>query len=452
MKNITFPGGIHPPESKLTALKAIEELSLPERVMIPLFQHIGTPCEPLVKAGDRVKTGQKIGESSEPVSASVHSSVTGTVVAVCYVTHPMGREINSIIIDTDDHEETVFDSSNVNEWTSKGSAKLKSIIQEAGIVSMGGDGLPAHIKLSPPAGRHVDTLIISGLESEPYLTSDYRIMTERPEDIITGIRILMRILDVNDVFIAIEENKNDVFQKISSLIGADAKIKCCSMKTKYPQGEEKLLIKAVCGREVPSGGWSLDCGCVVFNAGTVAAIMEAVCRNRPFIDRVISVSGPGVREPKNLKVRLGTSFQTVIDACGGLADDCKAVIAGGPMTGVSQWNLDVPVVKTTSAIVCLTDKELQLRKAQACISCGACLRACPMNLVPARIVQYAETKNWSAAHKLGILDCIECGSCSYVCPAKISLVHYIKWGKYETNERLKREKTNAAKLKQKTGS
>jgi electron transport complex protein RnfC len=310
---------------------------------------------------------------------------------------------------------------------------------------MGGASFPTHVKLSPPAGKKIDTLILNGAECEPYLTADHRLMLERTADIITGVKILMRILDVETAYIAVENNKPDAIDAFEQVLGQEKKITCRVVKTKYPQGGEKQLINALTGREVPSGGLPMDCGCVVHNIGTTVAVMEAVCMKRPLIDRVVTVTGPGVQEPKNMKVRIGTTFETVLKACGGLRDLSCKVISGGPMMGITQWSMQVPVVKATSGILCITENEAVGVGSYPCISCGSCLRACPIHLMPTRIVQTVALKRWEAIEKLHILDCVECGSCSYVCPSKINLIHYIKWGKFELLEN--RKKAGAARSK-----
>lgn len=444
MRRFSFRGGVHPPEAKGTGGVPIEVLPVPDQVIIPLLQHTGSSCTPLVKVGDSVKTGQKIGEADGFISANVHSSVTGKVSAISSLPHPVGKEVSAVVIDADEKEEWVSGANEKNNWDAKDPTDIKAIIQEAGIVGMGGAAFPTHVKLSPPAGKHIDTLIITGAECEPYLTADHRLMLERTEDIVTGIRILMRVIDVNRVFFAVEQNKMDAIEKIQSVFGNDSKIECRIVRTKYPQGGEKQLIQALTQKEVPSGGLPMDCGCVVHHVGTALAVMEAVCLNRPLIERVLTITGSGIRQPKNLKVRIGTMFQTAFNTCGGLTEDCKKIISGGPMMGITQWSLNAPIVKTTSGIFCLAEKEVQYVTPRSCISCGFCFRVCPIHLMPARIVQNAELKRWEAVEKLGIFDCMECGCCAYVCPSKINLVHYLKWGKNEILSKREKEKTAKA--------
>ncbi len=438
MKLFTFSGGVHPPDSKTTAALAIEPLPLPERVIIPLLQHTGAPATALVKPGDSVKTGQKIGEAGGFVSSNIHSSVTGKVVAVGPHAHPMGRDVASVEIETADSEVWAEGLNQQSDPTDLSLAEIKDLILAAGIVGMGGAAFPTHVKLSPPAGKKIDTLIINGAECEPHLTADHRLMLERPSDVVTGVRFLMRVLDVKQAFIAIEQNKMDAVEAIRKALGDSAGLECIVLKTKYPQGGEKQLINAVTRREVPSGGLPMDCGCVVQNIGTALAVMEAACLRKPLIERVLTVTGPAIRNPKNLRARIGCSLRQAIDACGGLTENCTAVIAGGPMMGVAQWSLDVPIVKATSGVLCLTAKNVETLAARPCISCGACMRACPIHLLPTRLVQNVELRRWNEAEKLGMLDCMECGSCTYVCPSKINLVHYLKWGKSEVMARRKK--------------
>ena len=440
-KYFTFSGGVHPPQSKLTSKLPVEILPVSDRVAIPLIQHIGAPARSLVSKGDHVEIGQKIGESGGFVSANIHSSVTGKVIEISPVPHIMGRNVSAVIIETEKKEDSLPEEK-TEDWETKDSETLKKAVQEAGIVGMGGAAFPAHVKLSPPAGKKIDVLIINGAECEPFLTADHRLMLERPDDIITGVSILKKILGVKQAIIAVEKNKMDAVEALRSRLNSTG-IECRVVKTKYPQGGEKQLINALTKREVPSGGLPMDCGCVVHNIGTTLAVMEAVCMKKPLIERVLTVTGRGVREPKNLKVRIGTSFKEVINACGGLTEDCKKVLSGGPMMGIAQWNLDVPVIKATSGILCLTEKEVKSSKEQPCISCGACVRACPVNLVPTWIVKNAGLKRWNTTEKLGALDCMECGSCAYVCPSKINLVHYLKWAKLEIMNEKKKEKAKA---------
>ncbi len=439
IKKFSFSGGVHPPESKLTAKEAIGVLPLPKQVIIPLVQHIGAPAKALVKIGDTVKTGQKIGEAGGFVSADVHSSVTGKVIAIAPYPHTLGKDINSVVIEVSENEEwdEGLNTSPIS-WDSKTPKELKEHIIKAGIVGMGGAAFPTAVKLSPPEGKNIDTLIINGAECEPYLTADHRLMLERSDDIVTGVEILARILGVKNTYIAIENNKMDAFESVQKSLNGKSGITLCLVKTKYPQGGEKQLINAVTGREVPSGGLPMDCGCVVQNIGTTLAITEAVTMNKPLIERVLTVTGKGINTPKNLKVRIGTPFSYIIESCGGLKDNCTKLISGGPMMGATQHNMNVPVVKATSGILCLTDSDTKKHKENPCISCGACMRACPINLIPSWIVKDTEMERWDKVRELDVMDCMECGSCSYGCPSKINIVHYIKWAKLELSKTQKK--------------
>ena len=439
IKKFSFSGGVHPPESKLTAQKAIEVLSLPEQVIIPLTQHIGAPANPLVKIGDMVKTGQKIGEAGGFVSANIHSSVTGKIVAIAPFPHPLGKDINSIVIETAENEEWVEGLNVPTSWDSKTPKELKDDIIRAGIVGMGGAAFPTAVKLSPPEGKKIDTLIINGAECEPYLTADHRLMLELTDDIIIGVEILARILGVKNTYITVENNKMDAYKAVKKSIENKLGITLCLVKTKYPQGGEKQLINAVTGREVPTGGLPMDCGCVVQNIGTTFAVMEAVTKNKPLIERVLTITGAGISTPKNLKVRIGTPFKYIIETCDGLKENCTKLISGGPMMGATQYSINVPVVKATSGILCLTDIDTRDYEEKPCISCGACMRACPVNLIPSWIAKNVELERWDKVQNLDVMDCMECGSCSYGCPSKINIVHYIKWAKLEL---LKTQKKN----------
>lgn len=437
MKIFTFSGGVHPPESKSTAAFPTEILPVPERVIIPLLQHAGTPASALVKPGDTVLTGQKIGEAAGFVSANIHSSVTGKVIAVGPHAHPAGVDAPSVEIEVDEKEEWVSDANQPQDWLRLEAADMRELIFDAGVVGMGGTASSTYGKLLPSSGIRIDTLIINGVECEPYLTADHRIMLERSDDLATGVGILHKILQPKRVFVAFEQNKTDGFAALRQAMTGMPDVEWVAVKAKYPQGGERELISALAGREVPLGGLPQDSGCAVFNVGTVLAIMEAVCLRKPLIERVLTVAGPGVVNPKNLKVRIGCSFRHAIDACGGINETCTMVIAGGPMMGAAQWSLDVPIVKATAGILCLSEKSIETLAARPCISCGACMRACPMRLVPARIVQNVGARNWELAEKLGVLDCTACGCCAYVCPSKINLIHYLRWGISEIEHRKK---------------
>jgi electron transport complex protein RnfC len=442
MRLKTFKGGVHAPDRKeLTRDKAIEVLPPPPRVTIPLHQHTGAPCEPLVKEGDSVALGQKIGESQSLVSAPVHASIAGKVTAIQPLPHPaLPNPVLSVVIEAEAPsagEAMAAAGASAPEvwpldggWESLAADEVKRRIREAGVVGMGGAAFPTHVKISPPAAKPVDTLIINGVECEPYLTNDHRLMLERGEEILAGARLLAKVLGVKRAMVGIEANKPDAIRHLSRLAGGPGSgVEVAGLKVKYPQGAEKQLIKALLGREVPSGGLPFDVGVVVQNVGTALAVYEAVARRKPLIERVLTVSGDGVSEPRNLQVRIGTSFARVLEACGLAELDGQAkVIMGGPMMGIAQYSLEVPVVKGTSGI--LVFREGRLEKETACIKCGRCVEVCPMMLMPVRIADYAEKDNFAMCVEYGLKDCIECGACAYVCDTKRPIVHWVKYAKW----------------------
>jgi len=428
-----FRGGVHPQDRKdLSRDKAIETLTLPQRLVVPLSQHIGAPCEPVVSPGDPVKKGQKIGEAKGFVSVPVHAPTSGEVLRVGNSPHPLGRLLPAVEIESDGVDEWADDIHCREDSASLSPDDLRGIIREKGVVGMGGATFPTHVKLSPPEGKAIDTLIINGAECEPYLTADYRLMLEEPEKLIGGMRIMTAILGVERVFIAIERNKSEAIEKMKKNLGNDPYVEVAALEVKYPQGAEKQLIKTLVNREVPSsGGLPMDVGVLVQNVGTAAAIDQAVRLGIPLIERVVTVTGEGIREPKNLRVRIGTPIGILLEYCGGLTEGPGKLILGGPMMGLSQHTTDVPVIKGTSGIVVLPPSQVQAEETQACIRCGTCVRVCPMNLLPNTLGVFATRGLLEQAEKFYVLDCIECGSCGFACPAKIPLVHLIRYAKAE---------------------
>lgn len=427
MKTKTFPRGIHPPEGKnLSEEKPLEHLSPPEKVIIPLHQHFGSPALSLMKKGDEVYLGQKIGEGKSLFSASIHSSVSGKVLAVDGFHHPLGKPAPAVTI-ANDGEDTLFPeiSSNQNPF-SLGPDDIRLLVKEAGIVGLGGAAFPTSVKLTPPKDKPIDTVIINGCECEPLLTADYRLMLEYTDDIIKGAELVRIATGAEKTIFAVENNKKDAFKLFQAQINgfpAEAAL----TKTKYPQGAEKNLISALLKRNVPRGGLPFDVGVIVQNVGTAKAIWDAVAEGRPLYERALTVSGAGVVRPKNLMARIGTPFQAAIDNCGGLHEGVNMLVMGGPMMGLAQWTPEVPVIKGTSGILAWKDgaplPELN------CINCARCVGHCPMGLVPTQLMKYAKHDYLSEAEDWGILDCVECGCCQYSCPAKIPLVHWIKYGK-----------------------
>ncbi len=434
IKKGTFHGGAHPPENKeYTEKKPIERMPAPEQVVIPLQQHIGAPAEPLVKAGDLVKIGDRLSEPKGFVSVPVHASVSGKVLKVTEMPHPLGKKVLSVIIQNDG-ENALSEAIQPNEnYMDLSPDEMKKKIQMAGIAGMGGATFPTHVKLSPPAEKPIDTLIINGAECEPYLTADHRTMLEFPEEILAGVKIIQKILSVKNTYIAIETNKPDAIKKMREVTRKDATIEVAALKVKYPQGAEKQLINAITGREVPTGGLPMDVGCLVQNVGTTRAIYEALAKGKPLYERVSTVTGPGINEPKNLIIPIGTLFRDVIEYCGGYKEDVSKLIMGGPMMGLAQYTDDVPVIKGTSGILLLTEKYVHVADPMPCIGCNRCVDACPMHLVPTTLAEFADFKRYEEAEEWGIMDCIECGTCTFVCPAKRHLLQSIRFGKYEIN-------------------
>ena len=431
----SFHGGIHPPEEKQwSEHKPIEELPPPEEAIIPLQQHIGAPAEPIVQKGDTVKTGQQIGKATKFVSLPVHASISGTVKAIEPRPHPLGTDVLSVVIESDGKDTWIDNITPTPDYMNFSPEEMKTRILNAGIAGMGGAAFPAHVKLSPPPEKPIDTLIINGVECEPFLTADHRLMLEKPDDILKGVKILMKILHVHRVIIGIEKNKPDAIKLFKKKTARQKQISVLPLTVKYPQGAEKQLIKAATGREVPSGGLPMDVGCLVHNVGTTLAIFEAVSSNKPLIERVVTVTGPGVKSPKNLKVRIGTPFQKLIEFCEGYTDSAAKIINGGPMMGIAQFTDQVPVIKGTSGILVLNKKKAYLKPESPCISCARCVDFCPMKLIPSRIATLVEHQKIDEAYDMGLMDCIECGTCAFICPAKRNLVHYIKLGKALWNE------------------
>ncbi len=428
MKLKTFTGGLHPPDNKQwSSHKAIEDCPLPEQLLIPLSQHIGLPADPCVKPGDRVKKGQPVGLAKGFVSVPVHASTSGEVLAVEPRPHPSGRDLPAVVLAPDGADEWV-DGITAARCEDLSPDQMRERIRAAGVVGMGGATFPAHVKLSPPAEKPIDTLILNGVECEPYLTADHRLMLEEPQRILAGIAVMQKVLGVSRVFIGIEANKPDAIAILQKLC-AGTGIEVVPLAVKFPQGAEKQLIKAITGREVPSGGLPMDVGLVVQNVGTAAAIDDAVTHGRPLIERICTVTGPGVAEPKNLRVRIGTPLAHLVAHCGGLAGDPAKIIMGGPMMGMAQLSLAVPATRGTSGLLLFRENELSLCPEGPCIRCGRCVRVCPARLLPTTIAAYARLERIGEAEEYGAMDCIECGCCTYTCPAAIPLVQSIRSGK-----------------------
>ncbi len=433
-KLLTFPkGGVHPPENKLTADKPIENFPIPKRAYILVQQHIGAPANILVKPRDRVKTGQLIAEAQGFVSANIHSSVTGTVFKIDQVFDSSGYRKTAIVINTEPEDEWIDGvdlSDELKTDVDKFSAQeILDKIKQAGIVGLGGATFPSHVKLSIPHGKKCEYLIINGVECEPYLTADHRLMLEKTEEILVGVQLLMKVLNVNRAVIGIEANKMDAIEKMDQAAKKYQGITVQALKVKYPQGSEKQLIKAITGREVPSGGLPIDVGVVVHNVGTTFAVYEAVMKNKPLIERIVTVTGKDLEKPGNFRVRLGTPVKELIDAAGGLPESTGKVVMGGPMMGRALRSLDVPIAKGSSGVLLLRRSETKRHEIQPCIRCARCVAACPQGLEPYLIMQLAQQGLWDKAEEHHAQDCIMCGSCSYVCPSNRPLQDYTQYAR-----------------------
>ena len=435
---LTFPkGGVHPPESKeLTEHLPVEAVPVPSQVDILLTQHFGAPCEPVVKKKDQVAEGDRIGDVEAGLGASVHASVSGKVKNIGFAAHPITVRAPCITIETD--TEAPPRKFEPCEWSSLSKEGLLAKIKKAGIVGIGGAGFPTHVKLSPPPEAKVDTLIINGAECEPYLTTDHRLMLEHAEEIIEGAKIILTILGIKQAHIGIEVNKADAIEAMmeavskASLNGFDVKV--APLKVKYPQGSEKQLIQSITGRKVPGFGLPFDVGVIVQNAGTTKAIYDAVVLDKPLYEKVITVSGKGIKRPANLLVRIGTRVSDIVSFLGGINEDLAKVVLGGPMMGFAVPSLDVPVIKTTSGILFLTQDEIDTSPHGQCIRCGWCLEACPMGLSPNEIGIYVEGGQAENTAQFGVFECFECGCCAYVCPAKRPLVQFIRLAKMKAKK------------------
>ncbi|MBQ5678834.1 MAG: electron transport complex subunit RsxC [Rikenellaceae bacterium] len=428
----SFPiGGVHPSENKLSREQAIEVLALPDTVTVLLSQHIGAPAVAKVAKGDKVLTGQLIAEAGGFVSSNIHSPISGTVTAVDLTVNGAGLRQPAITIkrEGDEWAEGIDLSKDVVRECKLEPKEIVAKIQAAGIVGMGGATFPAHVKLSVPPGKKAEFLIINGVECEPYLTSDHRVMLERGEELLVGVSILAKALGVEKSYVGIENNKPDAIAHLQKLAASFSSIEIVPLKVQYPQGGEKQLIAAVTGREVPSGALPIDVGAVVQNASTAVAVYEAVQKNKPLIERVVTVTGKSVKSPKNLLARVGTPISTLLEAAGGLPEDARKVINGGPMMGRAMVNLDAPVTKGTSGVLVMSGEEAERQPASQCIKCAKCVSACPMGLEPYLISKMSRRQMWEQLETEHIADCIECGCCMFTCPANLPLLDYIRLGK-----------------------
>ena len=427
MKTKTFPHGIHPPEHKaLTAASPLESMPPPEKVFIPLHQHFGSPAKAVVQKGDEVLLGQKIGEATALFSANVHASVSGKVLAIDGYNHPLGKPVLTVSIANNGEDTSDPGISGTKNPLTLAPDQIRTKVKEAGIVGLGGAGFPTAVKLSPPKDKPINTVIINGCECEPLLNADYRLLMEFADQVLQGSELVRIATGAKRIIIGIEDNKKDAFALFKDKT-QDSQTEIVLLKTKYPQGAEKNLIFALLTREVPKGGLPFDVGVVVQNVGTVKAIWDAVKFGRPLYERALTVSGSGVKNPKNLMVRIGTPFKDVLEFCGGQENETNILVMGGPMMGLSQWTSDVPVIKGTSGI--LSWQATPPVFVHNCIQCGRCVGHCPMNLIPTQLMKYAKNNHIKEAEEWGIMDCVECGCCQFTCPACIPLVHWIRLGK-----------------------
>jgi len=428
----TFPsGGVHPKDNKLSANRPIETLSLPKIVTIPVSQHLGAPAKPIVAVGDKVKTGQVIAESGGYVSTNIHATASGTVSKIENVMDFTGYKRLAIIINVegDDWLEGIDRTLDIKSDIVATKEEIIKKVQADGIVGLGGATFPLHVKLTPPKGKSADMLLINGVECEPFLTSDHRLMLEKGQEVIIGIRIVMRALGVEKALIGIEANKLDAIEHLRTLTEGDGGIHVIPLKVQYPQGAEKQLVEALTSRQVPIGGLPIDIGIVVQNVGTVFAVYESIQKNKPLIDRVVTVTGKKIVNPSNFLVRFGIPIINLIEAAGGLPQDTGKIISGGPMMGKALNTADVPVTKGTSGVLVIPESEAMREEVLPCIRCARCVSHCPLGLEPYLLMGLVEKGMIEEAEKEIITNCCECGTCAYVCPAKRPLLDYIRLGK-----------------------
>jgi electron transport complex protein RnfC len=423
-----FYGGIHPSQCKnLTSDASLKRVFVPKRVVLPLSQHTGSPAEPVVKAGDNVKAFSEIAKATGFVSSAIHASIGGKVSKIAYSPTPTSNRALSVFIESQDGEEQDFKPRQPRDLAGISAEDLISMIKDAGIVGLGGAAFPTHVKLSPPKNKAIDTVILNGAECEPYLTCDQRLMIENPNEILKGLEIILKILDAKNAYIAIEDNKQSAIYAMEKVLPKNVKL--AILHTKYPQGAEKQIIKSIVNRTVPAGGLPMDVGCVVQNVQTAYAIYEAVYLAKPLVERAITLTGSCLKGPVNIRVRIGSVLKDVVDFIGGFRKEPKKIIMGGPMMGLAQYTMDVPIIKGTSGVLFLSEEEAARPEESVCIRCGKCIEVCPMQLAPTTLMYRVKREFFSEAKELGIAGCFECGACAYECPAKIPLLDYMKYGK-----------------------
>ncbi|RLD76225.1 MAG: electron transport complex subunit RsxC, partial [Bacteroidetes bacterium] len=429
-------GGVHPPENKLSADQAIEVLPLPKQAFIPLNQNLGAPGVAQVQKGDVIKVGQLLAKGEAFISSNVHSPVSGKVLKIDNVMDPSGYRRPAVVVNVDGDEwvDGIDRTDTLVKEITLSQKEIVEKIHQLGIVGLGGATFPSHVKLMVPEGKTADVLIINGVECEPYLTADHRLMIEKGDEVMVGTTILMKGLGVERAIIGIENNKPDAIKNMTELAGKYKGIEVCPLKVKYPQGGEKQLIKATIKREVPSGKLPIEVGAVVNNVGTAFAVYEAVQKNKPLIERVVTITGKSVAKPGNFMVRIGTPIRELIEKAGGLPEDSGKMIGGGPMMGKALLSMDTPVVKGSSGILILRESESKRVDVKNCIRCARCVSVCPMGLEPVLLAQLAEMEMWEESEQENVMDCIECGSCHYTCPSGRPLLDYIRLGKNKVGQ------------------
>ena len=431
-----FYGGVNPSAFKtLTLDRPVKRPYIPKKVVLPLLQNVGFPAEPVVAAGDAVSVGQLIAKPGGRISCAIHASISGKVTRIECSHTPSHSRVLSVTIESQGDEDQGLKIKGPADVEDLSKETLLDMIKEAGIVGLGGAMFPAHVKLSPPKTKPIDAVILNGAECEPYLTCDHRIMLERSRELLRSLEIMIKILGARNAYIAIEDNKLSAIYAMERALekakekGYKAPVEVVSLQTKYPQGAEKQVIRSVLGRVVPAGGLPMDVGCIVFNAGTAYAIYEAVYLGKPLIERVVTITGPCVREPMNLWVRIGTRLEALVSVFGGFVKEPKKIIIGGPMMGMAQYAMDIPVTKGVGGIIFLSKDDCVESVESVCIRCGKCIEVCPMGLVPTTLMYSVKLENFAQAGDLGIAECFECGACAYICQAKIPLLDYMKYGK-----------------------
>lgn len=434
-----FFGGVHPAYNKAMASReGIREMPLPDELVVYFSQNLGAPSKPIIKKGDEVKKGQVIGESGGFVSTPVHAPTSGKVISIEKRPSPVGSDMLAAVIQPDGSDEWAPEC-NVGRGSSDlDREKIKTIIHDRGIVGMGGAAFPTHVKLSPPPGKKIDLLIINGAECEPYLAADHRVMLELAAEVVDGASLFASVIEVEKIIIAIEKNKPDAIKVMQRAIKGKNGFSVAPMDVIYPQGAEKQLIYALSGRKVPAGGLPMDVGVLVQNVGTAAAASEAVRYNRPLIQRVVTVTGKGIKHPGNVMARVGTKFSDLIEFCGGMVTDTIKIINGGPMMGIAQHSLEAGMTKGTSGLVLLTKDEVGQYGSDPCIRCGRCLEVCPMRLNPSHLSIFTERMRFEDAEEYNVMDCIECGCCAYVCPSRRPMVHHFRRAKAEIRNKVKK--------------